>query len=349
MILRQLFDSKSSTYTYLIGCLETNEAVLIDPVFEQVNRDLALLSELGLKLKYAIDTHCHADHVTGAWLLKHHTNCQIACAANIEAENTDLALSDGDQIVFGASKLSVRATPGHTDGCLTYVSDDLKCAFTGDALLIRGCGRCDFQQGDAGQLFDSIQQQIFALPEDYLLYPGHDYSGRTVTSVAEEKAHNTRIGGEASKQDFVGFMANMTLPHPKFIDIALPANLKCGEPENVPASPNWAPLNLTFAGVYEVDPQWVYQNKDSVTLLDVRDSDELNQARVGGELHIPLNELEQKVMTISTDKPIVAFCRSGRRSALALNILAKAGVTNLANVKGGMIEWQQQGLPLAKD
>ena len=275
MIFRQLFDSKSSTFTYLLADEVSKKAVLIDPVIEKVNRDLALIAELGLELIYAIDTHCHADHVTGAWLLKQRVGCQILCSEEIGANNVDVALKHGDLIEFGQCQLQVRATPGHTDGCLTFVNEQNQIAFTGDALLIRGCGRCDFQQGNAGVLYDSIKQQILSLPDNYKLYPGHDYSGRCETSVVEEKAFNARLGGQANKSDFVSYMENMTLPHPKFIDIALPANLQAGKPEVEPVQPDWAPIEFTYAGFYQIEAEWVALNLESVTILDVREDIEI--------------------------------------------------------------------------
>lgn len=345
MIFRQLFDAKSSTYTYLLADEQSKDAVLIDPVFEQVNRDLALINELGLNLTHVFDTHCHADHVTGSWLLKHKTNSQIGCAKSINAQNTDIPLVHGDVIKFGQYELEVRATPGHTDGCLTYVCHSQKIAFTGDALLIRGCGRCDFQQGSASNLYDSIHQQIFTLADDYSLYPGHDYSGRCSTSVAEEKQFNARLGGNASREDFVGYMTNMKLPHPKYIDIALPANLVCGKPDEIPQEPSWAPVELSYSGIYQVSPYWVATNLDKVTVLDVREPNEVKESQLQGAVCIPLGELESELSSIPSDKPIVTFCRSGRRSALAVDILKKSGLTNVANTKGGMLAWQEQSLP----
>ena len=349
MIFRQLFDAKSSTFTYLLADEQTKEAILIDPVFEQVNRDLALVNELELSLKYAIDTHCHADHVTGAWLLKHKVNSQSLCAEQVNAENIDTKLGHGDVIEFGQYQLEVRATPGHTDGCLTFVCHQQHMAFTGDALLIRGCGRCDFQQGNAEALFDSITQQILTLPEHFKLYPGHDYSGRCETSVAEEKAHNVRLGGQANKQDFVGYMNNMALPHPKYIDIALPANLRGGKPEQLPSEPNWAPVEFTYGGVYQVDPEWVAAQANQITVLDVREPEELVTGRIKGSLSISLNDLSQQLNQIPNNQPVVTFCRSGRRSALAVNMLIKAGFECVANIKGGVLNWQEHGLPLITD
>ena len=184
LVFRQLFDPTSSTYTYLLGCSATKEAVLIDPVFEQVRRDAALIGELGLRLLWSLETHVHADHVTGAWLMKQRLDSQIALAEASGAAGADRLLQDGDRVSFGRRSLEVRATPGHTNGCVTYVLDDESMAFTGDCVLIRGSGRTDFQQGDARALYRSVRSRIFCLPETCLLYPAHDYRGLTATSVA---------------------------------------------------------------------------------------------------------------------------------------------------------------------
>jgi sulfur dioxygenase len=352
MIFRQLYDTTSSTYTYVLADKDSLEAVVIDPVFEQVNRDLALIRELGLKLLYSIDTHCHADHVTGSWLMARRTGCKIGVAAAVGAENIDVEFTHGDRIPFGEHHLEVRSTPGHTAGCLTYVLGNQSVAFTGDALLIRGCGRTDFQQGDAAMLFDSITGQIFSLPEYCLIYPGHDYSGRTVTSVTEEKAFNPRIGGGASKSDFVGYMNAMQLPHPKRIDIALPANMVSGKPEagDLPAQPDWAPVRVTFAGVPEVEPEWVAANEAHVHILDVREPEEtvIGETKIPHARVVPLGELRDRVSEVPRDNPVVTFCRSGRRSAMAVSILQDAGFERVANISGGFLRWRDEGLPLTE-
>jgi sulfur dioxygenase len=190
LVFRQLFDATSSTYSYLLGDARTRQAVFIDTVFEQHARDRALVEELGLELTAAIDTHCHADHVTGAWLMQQATGCRIGVSGRYQPpiQGVDLPLDHGDRIAFGGRHLEVRATPGHTDGCLTLVTDDRSMAFTGDALLIRGTGRCDFQHGSAHALYRSITREIFTLPDACLVFPAHDYSGRTVSSVAEERS-----------------------------------------------------------------------------------------------------------------------------------------------------------------
>jgi len=349
MIFRQLFDAASSTYTYILADEQSRDAVVIDSVFEQVGRDLALLRELDLKLQCVVDTHCHADHVTGAWLMKQKTGCKIAAASAIGAENVDQSLVHGDKIEFGEQHLEVRATPGHTDGCLSFVTDDHKMVFTGDALLIRGCGRSDFQQGNPAILFDSITEQIFTLPGECLVYPGHDYNGRTMSSVAEERIHNSRIGGGANRDDFVGYMNAMQLPHPKQIDVALPANMVSGKPGTMPEEPEWAPATVTFAGVMEVEPAWVAENQASVHVLDVREAAERipEENTIAHSQVIPLASLRERINEVPTDKPVVAFCRSGRRSALAVSILKQAGFEKAANIAGGLLRWRDEGLPLS--
>lgn len=344
MILRQLYDAVSSTYTYLLADEKTREAILIDPVFEQSQRDLALLQELDLTLKIVVDTHAHADHITAAWLLKQKTGCQIASSVAISAQHVDLPLDHGDSFGVPGITLEVRATPGHTDGCNTYVLADHSMAFTGDTLLIRGCGRSDFQQGDPAKLYRSITEQIFTLPDDCAIYPAHDYNGRTRSSVAEEKAFNPRVGGGANEKDFVHYMQAMQLPHPKKIDEALPANLRSGMPEDgrLPDEPDWADIRITFAGIAEVEPEWVIQNQPSVTILDVREEDEQDETLDGlnNAMSIPLSVLRERVDEVPQDRPVVTLCRSGKRSSLAVGILKNAGYDKVANIHGGVLHWQ---------
>lgn len=344
MLFRQLFDGVSSTYTYLLADERTRDALLIDPVFEQFDRDRALLRELGLVLRYTLDTHVHADHVTAAWRFREALGSRIVLSARGGAEGADVLVDDGDVVTMGSVSLHVLATPGHTNGCVTYVLADRSMAFSGDALLIRSAGRTDFQQGSAARLYRSIREKIFALPDDCLLYPAHDYAGRTATTVAEEKRWNPRAGGEASEGDFVGYMENLGLPHPKQIDVAVPANLRCGRPEAdaPPEPPAWGPVVHTFAGLAEIDPVWVSEHLGDVVVLDVRESAELtgDLGRIDGSLHIPLGELRSRLDEVPSDKPVVCICRSGRRSAQATTILSKAGGREVANVGGGMIRWR---------
>jgi glyoxylase-like metal-dependent hydrolase (beta-lactamase superfamily II)/rhodanese-related sulfurtransferase len=347
MIFRQLFDPTSSTYTYLLG--DGGEALLIDPVYEQVPRDLALLQELGLKLIATLDTHVHADHVTGAWRLRQRSGSRIAVSAAAGASEADSALKHGDRIAFGTRSLSVRATPGHTSGCLTYVLDDESMAFTGDSLLIRGCGRTDFQQGSPQQLFASVHEQILSLPGACLLYPAHDYRGITVTSVAEERRYNPRLGGDVDVGDFTGHMNNLHLPHPKLMAVAVPANLRCGKPDgDAPTdSPTWAPLTLRFSGVWEIEPMALLEQQDQVQIIDVREAPEFIDQL--GHLHgaklVPLSQLTERMDEFDRERPIVAVCRSGVRSAQASVLLTKAGYSKVANLAGGMLRWKLEGFP----
>ena len=350
LLVRQLFDADTGTFTYLLADVASREAVLIDPVFEQHERDLSLIRELGLRLVACLDTHAHADHVTGSWRLHQATGCAIALAAAARAENVTLPLAHGDRVRFGARHLEVRSTPGHTDGCLTFVLDDHSLAFTGDALLVRGCGRCDFQQGNPHTLYRSITEQILSLPDGCLLYPGHDYNGRQVTSVAEEKAFNARLGGEADERDFVGHVSQMRLPHPHRLAEALPGNLRSGRPLQPPAPEAWAPLRHSYAGLPQLAPAWVQAHRDALTLVDVRSAEEAAgpDGRLAGSLAIPLEQLESRRQEIPADRPVVLLCRSGSRSALATQQLLQAGRPQVANLQGGLIRWAAEGLPLQR-
>jgi glyoxylase-like metal-dependent hydrolase (beta-lactamase superfamily II) len=228
VIFRQLFDPETSTYTYLLADDTSREAVLIDPVFEQFERDRVLLEELELSLRSTLETHVHADHVTASGRLRGRLGSQVVVGAATGVTNADVVVGDGDAVRFGMHALEARLTPGHTDGCVTYVCREAGMAFTGDALLIRGCGRTDFQQGDAAILFASVHEKIFSLPDATLLYPGHDYRGRTVTTVAEEKRFNPRLGFDRSAAEFVAIMKDLALPLPRKISIAVAANLESG-------------------------------------------------------------------------------------------------------------------------
>jgi sulfur dioxygenase len=368
LIFRQLFDSQSSTYSYLLADGNTHgkthgnthgntrdkspEAVLIDPVFEHARRDAALIDELGLRLVATLETHIHADHVTGGWLLKRHFGSQIAVSADSGAIGADRMLAHGDRVIFGQRYLETRATPGHTRGCVTYVLDDESMAFTGDCLLIRGSGRTDFQQGDARAMYRSVHSQIMTLPSACLLFPAHDYRGLTVTSVAEERRYNPRLGGQIGESDFVGYMNNLGLPHPKLMDIAVPANLKCGMPRQdvaLPAEPGWAPLTFTFAGIWEIQPSALEEVAPTVQIVDVREADEFAGplGRIPTARLIPLGELAARASELSREHPVVTVCRSGARSAQASVLLQKAGFTEVANLAGGMLRWRAENHAVA--
>jgi sulfur dioxygenase len=350
VIFRQLFDPASSTYTYVLGDAVTRAAVIVDPVLEHWQRDVALIRELDLNPVATLETHIHADHVTGAWWLKHEFGCQIAVSAEGGAEGVDRRLRHDERVAFGQRHLQVRATPGHTRGCLTFVLDDSSMALTGDCLLIRGTGRTDFQQGDAHAMFRSIRDQIMTLPPDCLLFPAHDYRGLTSTSVAEERRFNPRVADTVGEADFIGHMVNLNLPHPKLLDIAVPANLRVGRPEGEVvqgASPSWAPLRFTVAGIWEIEPAVFSDHADRVQLIDVRAPDEFvgPLGHIAGATLIPLEELQKRVAELDKERPLVAVCRSGSRSAQAVVLLQKAGFRQVANLAGGMLRWTAEHHP----
>lgn len=229
MLFRQLYEPESSTYTYLIGCPDSGKALLIDPVMETVERDLNAIQELGLDLAFTLETHVHADHVTSACRLRSLTGCKIACPAADALACADLSVSEDQPLSFGSITLHALFTPGHTDGHNSYVLDvpATMRLFSGDALLIDGCGRTDFQNGDSATLYRSVTEKIFALPGDCLVFPAHDYNHRRVSTVAQERERNPRLAGKAI-EEFVEIMAALNLPYPKKIDIAVPANRLCG-------------------------------------------------------------------------------------------------------------------------
>lgn len=226
LIFFQLFEKESSTYTYLLGDPVSSEAVIIDPVHETVERDTKLISELGLKLKYILETHVHADHITGSGELRNRTGSQIALSGAYSATCPDIALTDGQELSFGRHKVKALSTPGHTIGCVTYSIQDM--LFTGDALLIRGCGRTDFQGGSSETLFHSVRDKIFAQSDDTYVYPAHDYKGIPRTTVGLEKRLNPRLKLDNSLEDFIKIMSELKLDYPKKIQVAVPSNMQCG-------------------------------------------------------------------------------------------------------------------------
>jgi glyoxylase-like metal-dependent hydrolase (beta-lactamase superfamily II) len=226
MEIRQLFDAESSTYTYLVWDAKTREAALIDSVDTQIERDLQLISELGLDLKYTLETHIHADHITASGKIREKLGSKAVVHRNSESDCADILVADGDSIQLGNQQIHILETPGHTDTCISYNIDGV--VFTGDALLIRGCGRTDFQAGDPGQLYDSIHTKLFSLPDSTIIYPAHDYHGFCCSTIGEEKSHNPRLGNSRPKQEFVNLMNALDLDPPKKIAEAVPGNLECG-------------------------------------------------------------------------------------------------------------------------
>ena len=334
MIFRQLFDRESCTYTYLLADPASRRAVLVDPVVELVERDLRLLDELGLTLVATLDTHVHADHVTAAARLAERTGCETIYPAGSGARGTFREASHGEVLRFDDLAIEVRATPGHTGSSATFVVHGAGLALTGDALLIRGCGRTDFQEGDAATLYRSVHEQIFSLPDTTLLYPGHDYQGRTVTTVAEERAHNPRLGGGRSLEDFLTVMDGLSLAYPKKIDEAVPANLQLGRPLDP-----WAELTRNERGAVQVSIDWVEAHGSRVRLIDVRNPDEYT-GPLGHLDHtelVPLMELGRAAADWDREQPVVTVCRSGGRSDRAALELESMGFARVASMTGGML------------
>ena len=237
MIFQQLFEPDSSTYTYLLACPESRQALLIDPVLDTVNRDLGVLQQLDLKLMFTLDTHHHADHLTGARVLRERTGCQVVYPEVEKPECADIGISEGQTFKMGTIEIEPLFTPGHTAHHHAYLVDNgtQKMLFSGDALLIEACGRTDFQAGDAATLYRSIHEKLFSLPDETLVYPGHDYEGRFISSIAQEKKRNPRLGDGKTLDEFAVIMNGLDLPYPRKIDFAVPGNESCGKcPANVP-------------------------------------------------------------------------------------------------------------------
>lgn len=335
-MFRQWFDAESSTYTYLIADPSTGRAVLIDPVLEQVERDTQLLEEMGLTLAWVVDTHVHADHVTAAAVLREKTGCKVGYPSSTSVKGADRLFAHGEHLVVDGIDLEVRHTPGHTSGSVCYVQASAGRVFTGDTLLIRGCGRTDFQGGSAKTLYASVHEQLFTLDDEVLVYPGHDYKGRTASSIGEERAHNPRLGGGRSEEDFVALMDALNLSHPRLIDVAVPANRRLGK-----IGDPWKPLLRADSGALQVSCDWVKQHGDAVRLIDVREVHEFDGelGHVPNAELVPLGTLGEVAASWSREEPLVMVCRSGARSDRATLKLESMGFRKVANLTGGMLGW----------
>lgn len=351
MLFRQLFDRESCTYTYLLADTDSGEAVLIDPVRELVERDVQLLAELGLTLKYTLETHVHADHITASGLLRQRLGSQSVLSDRGGAPCVDIAAKDGDTVAFGPHTIECRATPGHTDGCMSYYVPDADAVFTGDTLFIRGCGRTDFQQGDAATLYSSVHSQLFSLDDATKVYPGHDYQGRTVSTIGEEKRFNPRLGG-TSEAEFVDIMGKLHLAPPKKLKEAVPANQRCGLdlPEIKPSTVAWGPVVRSHEGIPEVDPAWVVARFGQVRLIDVREPAEFTGelGHVADAELVPLATLSAAAQSWDRGAPLVTICKSGGRSGVAAARLESMGFQRVASMHGGMMLWNDEGRPAVR-
>ena len=309
LLCRQLFDRDSFTYTYLIIDTATNEGALIDPVLEQFERDLQYVEELGVELLYVFETHAHADHITSAGLLRQKTGAKIVFSKDAGIEAIDLALGNGDELSLGNYTITALATPGHTSGCMSYHIDDK--VFTGDTLLIRGCGRTDFQQGDSQQLYNNVNSKLFTLPDDTIVYPAHDYKGRTSSSIGEEKRWNPRLGGGRSASDFIGIMDNLNLDIPKKINEAVPANVAVGVDYN--------PRRYVHEDFSMSDLHGAWQQLgDNEVIVDNRRAEEFAEGHVPGSRNIPLGTEGDHAEELKAYSNVYMYCRSGRRAQTAL-------------------------------
>lgn len=339
LIFQQLFETQSSTYTYLLADAVSKEAILIDTVIETVDRDLKLISELGLNLTYVLDTHIHADHVTGAGEIRKRTGVKTAVPKTANVPCADLNLSDGDELKFGQFTIEVLETPGHTDASLSFRCEDM--VFTGDVLLIRGTGRTDFQSGSAEDLYESVHQKLFTLPPETKVYPSHDYKGFTSSTVEMEIRHNPRVGGAKTKEQFVQIMKALKLDLPKKIKESVPANLTCGILDG----------KSSDAGFLTLTPQELSSQLDRVLVIDVRGPDEYNGelGHIKNSHQITLGDsLKQSLQGYNRSEEIVFVCRSGQRSSEAAKLGAELGFKKISHLGGGMKSWNENSLPIER-
>jgi glyoxylase-like metal-dependent hydrolase (beta-lactamase superfamily II)/rhodanese-related sulfurtransferase len=339
MIFRQLFDSTSATYTYLLAGRRGGEALIIDPVLDKVDRYLQLLNELDLTLLKAIDTHVHADHITGLGALRDRTRCITVMGEQSSVDVVSVRVADGDRVDIEGVSLEAIHTPGHTDDSYSFLLADR--VFTGDTLLIRGTGRTDFQDGDPAAQYDSIFNKLLQLPDETLVYPAHDYKGDTVSTIGEEKAFNPRLQVESVEQ-YVEIMNNLQLPNPKMMDVAVPANLQVGLPQDELDVRGWSLTCEQVRGLVD---------RPGSVLVDLRESTE--RARHGvipGSVHAPYPELAASVrpggtlheLAAAKGTRLVFYCAYGERSAMAVQAARDAGLDSV-HLKGGIDAWKKAG------
>jgi sulfur dioxygenase len=342
MIFRQLFDSTSGTYTYLLASRRGGEALIIDPVLEKVDRYLQLVRELDLKLVKAVDTHLHADHITGLGALRDRTHCITVMGEETQADVVSMRVAEGDHIDIEGLTLDVLYTPGHTDDSYSFLLGG--CVFTGDTLLIRGTGRTDFQNGDPRAQYDSIFNKLLKLPDETLVYPAHDYKGDTVSTIGEEKRFNPRLMAK-SVDEYVELMNNLKLPNPKMMDVAVPANMHVGLPREDIARKGWAiPATeaVTLAG------------RADIMIVDLREKSERDKhGFIPGALHLPYPSLHEQIgmlheLASATGKRILFTCAFGERSAMAVQAAREAGIDTAFHIEGGIDAWSKVSGPLVR-
>jgi glyoxylase-like metal-dependent hydrolase (beta-lactamase superfamily II)/rhodanese-related sulfurtransferase len=344
MIFRQLFDQTSGTYSYLLASRRGGEAMIIDPVLEKVDRYLQLVRELDLKLVKAVDTHLHADHITGLGALRDKTHCITVMGEQTKADVVSMRLADGDKLTIEGLALDVIYTPGHTDDSYSFVMPDR--VFTGDTLLIRGTGRTDFQNGDPRQQYESIFGRLLKLPDVTMVFPAHDYKGDTVSTIGEEKAFNPRLQVK-SVDEYVALMNNLKLANPKMMDVAVPANMKVGLHQEEIARRGWA-VSAAQALTLVAKPE--------VALIDLREKGERERhGTIPGSLHVPYPSLQESIgaggmlheLAKSTSKRLLFYCAFGERSAMAVQAAQDAGLSSACHIQGGIDAWSKAHGPIA--
>jgi len=345
MIFRQLFDGTSGTYTYLLASRHGGEALIIDPVLERVERYLQLVRELDLRLVKAVDTHLHADHVTGLGALRDRTHCITVMGEHTRADVVSMRVAEGDRIEIEGVRLDVLYTPGHTDDSYSFLLADR--VFTGDTLLIRGTGRTDFQNGDPRAQYDSIFNKLMKLPDETLVYPAHDYKGDTVSTIGEEKQFNPRLKVK-SIDEYADLMNNLKLPNPKMMDVAVPTNMHVGLRQEEIARKGWA---LSAAqGI-------ALRGRPDVALVDLREKSEREKhGIIPGSLHAAYADLPEHIaaggmlheLATATGKRIVFYCAFGERSAMAVEAAQNAGLATACHIEGGIDAWKKAHGPLRR-
>ncbi|RWB68550.1 MAG: MBL fold metallo-hydrolase [Mesorhizobium sp.] len=345
MIFRQLFDSVSGTYSYLLASRRGGEALIIDPVLEKVDRYLQLVNELDLRLVKAVDTHLHADHITGLGALRDRTHCVTVMGEQTKADVVSMRLADGDKLAIEGLALDVVYTPGHTDDSYSFVLPDR--VFTGDTLLIRGTGRTDFQNGDPRKQYESIFGRLLKLPDETMIFPAHDYKGETVSTIGEEKAFNPRLQVK-SVDEYVNIMNNLNLANPKMMDVAVPANMRVGLHQDDIASRGWA---------VSAEQALALVGRPDVALIDLREQSERERHGViPGAIHLPYARLQENIMSggmlhelaKSTAKQLLFYCAFGERSAMAVQAAQDVGISSARHIQGGIDAWRKASGPLAR-
>jgi sulfur dioxygenase len=345
MIFRQLFDSTSGTYTYLLASRRGGEALIIDPVLERVERYLQLVRELDVRLVKAVDTHLHADHITGLGALRDRTHCVTVMGEHTKADVVSMRVAEGDYVDIEGVRLDVLYTPGHTDDSYSFLLADR--VFTGDTLLIRGTGRTDFQNGDPRAQYDSIFNKLMKLRDETLVYPAHDYKGESVSTIGEERNFNPRLRVK-SIDEYVDLMNNLNLPNPKMMDVAVPANMHVGLRQEEIARKGWA---LSAAAAMAL------RGRNDVALIDLRERSEREKHGViPGSLHAPYPDLLENIsaggmlheLAEATGKRIVFYCAFGERSAMAVQAAQDAGLKTACHIEGGIDAWKKADGPLAR-